>query len=117
MIKRSNALFTLKRNRLQKHLLSAILVVSLLVSFEAAARSHSCNTDCQALFKELSFGSPLIGLFYLIAPVFGVIVLFGDKAKKRESASNAGSSKTGKLFYFLAGLSFLIILVAEFSRS
>ena len=88
----------------------------VLVPLDASARGN-CHSECQELFRDLSFGSPLIGLFYLIAPIFGFIIIFGKKAKTKKCSDNSNSDKVGRTFYVLSLLSLVLILVVEFART
>lgn len=85
--------------------------MTLLIAPEAFGRGSPCTRECQALFKEMSFGSPLIGMFYIIAPVFGVVVVFGKKAKAKKETEHIKSENIGILFYLLAVIALIIILV------
>jgi len=88
----------------------------VLAPLDASARGN-CHSECQELFRDLSFGSPLIGLFYLIAPIFGFIVIFGKKATTKKYSDNSNSDKVGRTFYVLSLLSLVLILVVEFART
>jgi hypothetical protein len=107
----------LDRSKVKKYSFVSIFIVTLLASFNTVAVGHGCYGECQALFKSASLGSPLIGLFYLIAPVFGVVMLLGKKAKKTEASRPMQSQRTGRIFYLLAGISALIIVLIELTRN
>ena len=94
-----------------KYILFFLLAITLLATPDAFGRGSPCVGECQALFREVSFGSPLIGMFYLIAPVFGVIVVFGKKVKTKKETAKVKSENIGNLFYLLAGIALIIILV------
>lgn len=100
-----------------KYSFFSIFAVTWVASFETIAVGHSCYGECQALFKSASLGSPLIGLFYLIAPVFGVVMLVGKKAKKTKKSRHIQSQRTGRIFYLLAAISALIIVLIELTRN
>jgi len=100
-----------------RYFLFLALFTSVFVSMDAAARGSYCYSECQALFKDLSFGSPLIGLFYLIAPIFGFVAIAGKKAKTKEDVNKSNSENAGHTFYVLAFISLIIILVVEFART
>ncbi|MCB4438671.1 hypothetical protein LHL20_20850 [Alteromonas sp. McT4-15] len=100
-----------------RYFLFLALFTSVFVSMDAAARGSYCYSECQALFKDLSFGSPLFGLFYLIAPIFGFVAIAGKKAKTKENVNKSNSENAGRTFYALAFISLIIILVVEFART
>ena len=79
-----------------------------MLTTQVEARVASCFAECQELFRDLSFDSPLVGLIYLITPIF-CLVIFGGKKKKAKS-ENIRAKGLGHFFYMLA-LVFLLILV------
>ena len=94
-----------------------VFALTFLASPDALAVRNGCVGECQELFRDISFGSPLIGLFYLISPVFGLVLFLGKKAKTRQSKQDVNTGKLGAIFYTLARAAFLLILVVEYART
>ena len=86
----------------------------MLVSSSALAQRAACFSECKAVFRDISFNNPLIGIAYLVCPVIGAVFIFGHKVKSSEQAQKVKSDNIGYLFYFLAGVALLIVLVLEF---
>ena len=94
-----------------------VFVLTLLTSPDALAVRNGCGAECQELFRDISFGNPLIGLLYLFSPVFGLVLFMGKKAKTRQSKQDVNTGKLGTIFYTLAGAAFILILVVEYART
>lgn len=83
----------------------------------AFAYRTSCHSECQELFREISFGNPLVGIFYLISPIFGFVVFYGKKLKVKKVTKNTDTKKLGIVFYLLTGAALLFILAVYFART
>ena len=81
-----------------------------ILSSQVEARVASCFAECQELFRELSFNSPLIGIIYLVTPIFCLVIFGGNKRKAKDRSENVAGKGLGHFFYALA-LVFVLILV------
>eukprot|EP01093_Parvamoeba_rugata_P000244 TRINITY_DN10220_c0_g2_i1.p1 TRINITY_DN10220_c0_g2~~TRINITY_DN10220_c0_g2_i1.p1 ORF type:complete len:110 (-),score=6.61 TRINITY_DN10220_c0_g2_i1:91-420(-) len=98
----------------------------LMTSFYAnpvlcAAINSGCYNECQALFRNISFNNPLVGLGYLIAPIV-CFVLFtgkntsGNSPPDKDTEAENLHKPIGRLFGILAVASVVLIVLVQLWR-
>jgi len=90
------------------------VLVLLLVCFNANAGVgiSRCYDECATLFRDISFGSPLIGYIYVITPI-GIALWKINKVapKSKKLEENKKAAHLGQKLWVLAVLMLLFLLM------